>query len=365
VYDFGMNDAKQQFDEIRAAVESADLALADALSARASAIAALAELRGRAPDAYFSLPRDSEVIGRIVERVRVFPKDAVRSVMKEVLSACASVVAPLEVVYAGQAGGFGHLAARKHFGATAHLRAVDSAEALLAELDRGHAAFGLLPFETSYDGAVTQTLNLLARSEVKISAEVPIRRAFHLMSKSGKASDVKKIYAAPSALAACEKYLSRRFPQAVLIDTHGHMLAAEHATAEADAAALGTDVAAELAGLTPIESSIEDVADLDTRYVVVGHDFPPRTGSDRTAIAIALHDAPGVLIDCLRPFADRKINLSRLETRPARGWEFRYLILVEVDGHITDRSVLACIEELRAAGRYVKVLGSYPNLKER
>ena len=67
-----------------------------------------------------------------------------------------------------------------------------------------------------------------------------------------------------------------------------------------------------------------------------------------------------MLIDCLRPFADRKLNIFRLETRPARGWELRYLILLEVDGHITDRPVLAAIEELRTSSRYVKVLGSYP-----
>ena len=65
-------------------------------------------------------------------------------------------------------------------------------------------------------------------------------------------------------------------------------------------------------------------------------------------------------VECLRPFADRKLNIFRLETRPARGWTFRYLILIEVDGHITDRAVLAAIEELRGSSRYVKVLGSYP-----
>jgi prephenate dehydratase len=56
--------------------------------------------------------------------------------------------------------------------------------------------------------------------------------------------------------------------------------------------------------------------------------------------------------------------LYRLETRPARGWEFRYLVLFEVDGHVTDRAVLSSVEELRTAGRYVKVLGSYPRVKE-
>ncbi|HEX2676921.1 MAG TPA: prephenate dehydratase domain-containing protein [Polyangiales bacterium] len=360
-----MSDAKQDFERIRDAALAADQALAAALSARAKAVTELAELRRREPDAYYSLPRDSEVIGRVLELVQVFPKDAVPAVMKEVLSGCAGLVAPIEVVYAGQEGGIGHLAARTQFGTSARLRAVDSAETLLSEIARGHAAFGLLPFETSYDGAVTQTLNLLARSDVKICAEVPIRRAFHLLSKSGERSDVKKIYAAPSSLAACEKYLAKNFPRAVLIDTRSHLLAAQNAKEDPDAAALGTDVAAELTGLAIVERSVEDVPDLDTCYVAVGNDHSPRTGLDRTAVVVALHDAPGVLIDCLRPFADRKINVYRLETRPARGWEFRYLILVEVDGHITDRSVLAAVEDLRTAGRYVKVLGSYPRVKER
>jgi chorismate mutase / prephenate dehydratase len=359
-----MSNAKQEFEAIRDAALAADTALADALSARARAVLQLAALRARVPEAYFALPRDADVINRLLEQVEVFPRSAVPAVVREVLSACASLVAPIEVVYAGQEGGLGHLAARTHFGSAANLRAVDSPEALQAEIERGHAAFGLLPFETSYDGAVTQTLNLLARCDLKICAEVPIRRAFHLLSRSGDRANVKKIFAAPAALSACEKYLAQHFPGAVVIDTRSHLIAAQQAKADPEAAALGTEVAAELTGLSIVERSVEDIADLDTRYVAVGNDYPPRTGIDRTAVVVALHDAPGVLLDCLRPFADRKINIYRLETRPARGWEFRYLILVELDGHITDRALLAAVEELRSAGRYVKVLGSYPCARE-
>jgi chorismate mutase/prephenate dehydratase len=359
-----MSTAKQEFEKIRDTVEAADQALADALEARAKAVNELSALRARATDAYFTLPRDVDVLGRVSERVAALHRDATRAIMKEVLSACASLLAPVEVVYAGQEGGLGHLAARTHFGSSAVLRAVESPEALLSEIERGRASFGVLPFESSYDGAVTKTLNLLARSDIKVCAEVPIRRAFHLLSKSGQRSDVKKIYASTSAITACEHYLKREFPEATVIDTRSHLVAARRASEELDAGALGTDLAVQLAGLTVAERSVEDVADLDTRYVALGNDYPPRTGKDRTAVALALHDAPGVLIDCLKPFADRRINLFRLETRPARGWEFRYLILFEIDGHITDRAVLSAVEDLRGVGRYVKVLGSYPRVKE-
>jgi chorismate mutase/prephenate dehydratase len=359
-----MSTAKQEFEKIRDTVEAADKALADALAARAKAVTELVALRARATDAYFTLPRDADVLTRMTERVEGLPKEATRTVMKEVLSACASLIAPVQVVYAGKEGGLGHLAARNHFGASAVLTAVDSPETLLSDIERGRAAFGVLPFETSYDGAVTKTINLLARSDIKICAEVPIRRSFHLLSKSGQRGEIKKIYAASSALTACENYLAREFPHAPVIDTRSHMQAAQQAAAEPDAAALGTELAVALPDLNVVERSVEDTADLDTRYVALGNDYPPRTGRDRTAVAVALHDAPGVLIDCLKPFADRRINLYRLETRPARGWEFRYLVLFEVDGHVTDRAVLSSVEELRTAGRYVKVLGSYPRVKE-
>jgi len=359
-----MSNAKQEFERIRDTVQDADKALADALVARAKAVTELAALRASATDAYFTLPRDVDVLTRVVEQVEGLPKEATRAVMKEVLSACASLMAPVEVVYAGQEGGLGHLAARTHFGASASLRAVQTPEALLDEIERGRAGFGVLPFETSYDGAVTKTVNLLARSDIKICAEVPIRRAFHLLSKSGERADIQKIYAATSAIAACEHFLAREFPHANIIDTRNHLVAAQSAANEPDAAALGTELAIQLAGLSVVQRSVEDTADLDTRYVALGKDYPPRTGKDRTAVALALHDAPGVLIDCLKPFADRRINLFRLETRPARGWEFRYLILFEIDGHITDRPVLSAVEELRTVGRYVKVLGSYARVKE-
>jgi chorismate mutase/prephenate dehydratase len=355
-----MADDKQELERVRAALESADAALADALDARARAVQAFAALKAGAPEAYLTLPRDNEVIARMLERVRVFPKDAVRPVVTEVLSGCNRLTAPLEIAYVGQQGGFGHFAALRHFGSSATLRGVDSAEDALSAVERGHAAYAMLPFETSYDGAVTATLNLLARSDVKICGEVRIRRAFHLLSLSGEPERVKKIYASSSAITACEGYLRQRFPAAVVIDVHNGMLAAQQARDDADAAALVTDVVAEQAGLVYVDRSIEDLADLETRYVAVGNDFPPRTGRDRTAVALALHDAPGVLAECLKPFAERKLNIYRLETRPARGWAWRYLILLEVDGHITDRTVLAAIEELRTSSRYVKVLGSYP-----
>lgn len=355
-----MTDPKAELERLLDHIAKADAELADALEARGNAVRGLAKLRAGAPEAYFSLPRDADVIARAVERVTSLPSTAIHAVMTEVLSACGQLLAPVEVVYSGQEGGFGHLAALTRYGSSAKMRPAESFEEVLSEVARGQASFGILPFETSYDGAVTATLNALARSDLKICAEIPIRRSYHLLATRPDLSDVHRIYASSGAITACQGFLARRFPKATVIDTPSGMVAAEHAASEAGAAALATSVVARVSGLAYVERGIEDVSDLVTRYVAVGNDTPPRTGEDRTAIAIATHDAPGVLITLLEPFANRNLNVYRLETRPARGWEFRYLILLEVDGHVTERAVLAAIEELRGQSRYIKVLGSYP-----
>lgn len=358
-----MSELKAKYEAIRRAAEEADRALAGALDQRMRAVEELAALRTEDPGGYYSLSRDADVLARVTESVDSFPKGSVRAVVTEVLSVCQRELAPVEVTYEGLDGGFGHLAARKHFGAAATLRGVDSAEEVLSEVERGHCSFGVMPFETSHDGAVTATLNQLARSDVKVCAEIPVPRAFHLLTAEGTTAGISRVFAAAGALNGCAGYLRKHFPDAEVVDAPSGLEAAERAKREPGSAALGTAVVAEVSGLPIALPNIEDVTDRETRYVAVGDDYPPRTGADRTAIALALHDAPGVLFDCLKPFAERKINLDRLETRPARGWEFPYLILMEVDGHITDRNLLAALEALRASSRYVKVLGSYPRVR--
>ena len=142
----------------------------------------------------------------------------------------------------------------------------------------------------------------------------------------------------------------------VLGDTTDVLLARE----DHGAAVVGTAMLRELHGLIIARERVEDAAGRETRYAVVGSELPSRTGRDRTVIAMAVGDAPGALYDSLKPFADRDINLTRLESRPTQGAAWRYLFFVEMDGHVTDRPLLTAMDELRNVSRHVKVLGSYP-----
>lgn len=355
-----MGEHDDELARIRLALEAADQALVAALDARARAVKDVVALRARDREGYYALPRDQEIVDRVKSLAREFPLPALEPVLREILSACASITAKVQVVYLGPEGGLAHVAARRHFGASAELRPVDGVGAVVEEVARARANFGIVPLETSSDGAVTATLDALASTEVKICAELTLPVRYHLMSKTGNVTDIEKIYASSAAIGACERYLRTQFPRAMVMDVPSSAMGAQLASGDHGAAAVGTEVVAELAGLRIIRESIQDETGVETRFAVIGSELPARTGTDRTVLALAVHDKPGALLKALGPFAERSVNLTRLESRPAHGAAWRYLFFVELDGHVTDRNILTAIEELRSVSRHVKILGSYP-----
>jgi chorismate mutase/prephenate dehydratase len=355
-----MTDRKRDFERMVADLERADADLVKALDARAKAIRAVIDLRQADAEGYYVLPRDAEVLARATELAAEFPKKALEPVLREVLSACAGLSMPVKVVYLGPEGGFAQVAARRKFGASAELRIADTVAEVLDDVTRKRAAFGVVPLETSSDGALTATLNGLTRADVKICGEVTLPGSYHIVSVTGNAPDIEKIYGMRAALSACERHLTTHFPRATVIDVSSGRDAAHLAASDHGAAALVTDAIAEEAELRFVRKQVEDASGVEIRFAVVGSELPARTGQDRTVLAVAVRDGPGALYRALRPFADRNINLTRLESRPAHGEPFRYLFFVELDGHVTDRPVLTAIEELRAETQFLKVLGSYP-----
>ena len=351
---------ERELDRIRAALDSADAALVEALEQRARTILEYRALREKDPDGYYALPRDEDVLAHARDRAKAFPRASVEPVLREVLSATQHLIAPVAVAYLGPEGGFAHAAARRLFGAAAELLARDSVSTVLDEVQRKRASTGIVPLETSTDGALTATLHGLVQAEVRITGEITLPASFHLLSNTGNVQDVDKIYGAPQAIAMCEKYLRTHFPRATVLDVPSGDVAAQFAKEDHGSAAVGTEVIAKHYGMRVVRERIEDVSGVEMRFAIVGHEHPQRTGRDRTVLALATHDAPGALYRALHPFAERDINLTRLESRPVRGQAWKFVFFVELDGHVTDRPVLTALEELRSTTRFVKILGSYP-----
>ncbi len=352
-----MDDRLRRITE---ALAEADQQIVSALNARARAVHEYNALREDAGDEPLRLPKKASIIDAARALADEFPESSIESVFREVLSACTELIAPDVVAYVGGPGDLAHAAARDYFGHAPSFRPTESVSGVLEAVLHGHATFGVVPLETTSDGAITATLKGLVATDAKLCAERVAPLRYQLLSQSGEASEVVKVYGTAQAIAACERQLRSRHPDAILVDVQSGQAAAHFALGDGQSAALGSALLKELFGLKVIDDRLEDDSDVVTRFGVVGNRLPSRTGQDRTVLAMAPGDEPGALHRALRPLADREINLTRVESRPSTGTQWRHVFFLEMDGHITDRTILTAVEELRRIARYAKVLGSYP-----
>jgi len=94
--------------------------------------------------------------------------------------------------------------------------------------------------------------------------------------------------------------------------------------------------------------------------LLIGRQQAEPTGRDKTSVLLVTRDEPGILFRTLGAFAQRGLNMTKIESRPSRRAPWEYVFFVDVDGHERDPGVAAALAEVRAACESVKVLGSYP-----
>jgi prephenate dehydratase len=129
-------------------------------------------------------------------------------------------------------------------------------------------------------------------------------------------------------------------------------------------AAIGAHSAAELYGCTILREGIEDEADNVTRFVWIAPEGTEADGEGpwKTSLVFSElgEDHPGALVEALREFSSREINLSRIESRPLRQGLGRYMFFCDLEGAERDLPVSEAIAALRSKAESVRVLGSYP-----
>ena len=112
-----------------------------------------------------------------------------------------------------------------------------------------------------------------------------------------------------------------------------------------------------------IAREIEDNPHNFTRFFVLSKEDSPPTGSDKTSIVFSLKHKPGALYECLREFASRKVNLTKLESRPTRHQPWEYNFYMDFSGHREEKEVGEALKALEEHAVFVKILGSYPKAR--
>lgn len=223
--------------------------------------------------------------------------------------------------------------------------------------------FGVVPLENSHAGSINDTYDLLVRHGVQIIAETIVRIHHCLLAPEGvKITDVNYVYSHPQALEQCEEFLdSLKADRIAVYDTAG----AAKLIAEEDkpgSAAIASEEAGELYGLKVLERAIEDRADNSTKFVAISRSATDQMGlPEKTSIVFATNNIPGALYACLKEFSDRKLNLTKLESRPSGAKAWQYHFYLDFDAPTKDPVAQDLLAALTAQTSFLRVLGSYPH----
>lgn len=270
----------------------------------------------------------------------------------------------LEVAFQGEDGSFGQEVAFNFFGRSVKTRQCDTLEEVLNLVQQGSLNHGIVPVENSQEGSIGSTYDLLLDSELMVCGEAHIRTTYSLAgNKSATLNSLKKIYAHPQALGQCQAFL--RHLGCELIPTY-HTLGTVKMIKEkrlSDSAIVAGEGVAFASDLKVLAREIEGNRWNSTRFFLLGKQDAPPTGSDKTSIVTLLKHQPGTLYHVIKEFADREINLTKLETRPTRKTPWEYHFYIDFEGHRLDLGIRDALEKIEKACIFMKVLGSYPRAK--
>ena len=293
------------------------------------------------------------------------------------------------IAYAGEAGAFAEDAAIAVFGDAPRLP-VGSFREVFEAVQAGRAEAGVVPIENLVNGSIRETYDLLLEHDLVIDAEVVVPVDLCLAGLPGRPIEsIERVYSHIQALGQAERYLRTR-PWA-LLTTYNTAGAGRFILDRGDsaAAAVLSRRAAAALGLEVLAGSIQDVPDNRTRFLVVvrpgdvsttaaagtrdADDAPtaPHVPSAearrsaepvafRTTIAFGVRNEPGTLLAALQVFANRGINLSKLESRPSRAAAWEYVFWADLDARADDQACAVALDELRAVATMVRLFGTYP-----
>ena len=293
-----------------------------------------------------------------------FPEASLTSIFHEIISTCRASQKQVEVGYLGPEATFSHLAGVQYFGHSAVFRPEETIEDIFLEVERGRVRYGIVPVENSIEGSVTSSLDSFIKYQVRICGEMNLPIHHNLVNQSGDIEDIRIVASYSQPLAQCRQWLKKNLPDIPHQTVFSTGAAAQMAAKDQGIAAIASSLAIKTYHLQTVVKGIEDYLGNTTRFLVIGDNSPSPSGRDKTSLLVGLLDRPGVLYEALSILANKKINLTKIESRPVKSEPGKYLFFIDMMGHIEDEQVKAGCEELKNVCSYFEWLGSYPQAKE-
>jgi len=349
--------------ECRVEIDRLDSEILDLLNQRMNVVHRVGEIKNSSGAPIYRPERELEIINRLSElslsQGGALDKAAIEAIYLEIFAVSRNLERAEKVAFLGPEGSFTHQAAESRFGAMSEYLGMSSIHAVFKSLETKRAKYGVVPIENSTDGIVGETLDLLAKTDVKIVSEltIPIHMAFATMAE--KQSEITKIYSKDKGFGQCRDFLIEHgFNEVEHIPVESTAKAAMLAAADKSSAAICSHIAAKLYKVPTLYENIEDSKSNKTRFIVLSDFKNTPSENTKTSIMVKLKDGdkPGALVKFLQDFDSSKINLSKIESRPSKNGGYKYWFFIDFYGHIDDKAVSKVIK--RHANE-IKWLGSY------
>jgi len=273
--------------------------------------------------------------------------------------------AKVKVAYQGEPGAYSESAVYSYFGSSADPLPCKTFSDVFRSVEIGRTEYGIVPIENSIEGSVNAVYDLFLKYDPKVCGEIILRIAHCLIANPGtKLEDIKVIYSHPQALGQCRTYLESLNCELIsTYDTAGSVKMIKEKRLM-DAGAIAGERAAKIYNMAILARDIADNPNNYTRFFVLSQNDAPPTGNDKTSVIFSTKHVPGALYEALGEFAKRKINLTKIESRPTKRRPWEYNFYLDFEGHRNEKRCAEALEGLRRKAVFVKVLGSYPKAPE-
>jgi len=350
-------------NECRDAIDSIDNQLLKLLSERMKVVQEVGRIKNRDGSAIYRPEREQQILERLNGLSDgTLSSSAIEAIFLEIFATARNMERPEKVACLGPEGSFTHQAAESRFGALCDYLPMESIHSVFKAVEAKRAKFAVVPIENNTDGIVGETLDLLAKSELKIVAELSMPIHLSFVTKYSSLSEIKKIYSKDKAFGQCREFLYEHgLADVEMIPVESTAKAAKLANTEEHSAAICSSIAAKLYHVPVLFENIEDIHSNRTRFIILSDFENERSENTKTSILvkIAHADKAGALVHFLQDFERENINLSKIESRPDKGSsKFDYIFYIDFDGHIEDEKVQKVFKnhshEITWLGSYIK-----------
>jgi 3-deoxy-7-phosphoheptulonate synthase len=268
---------------------------------------------------------------------------------------------PKKVVYAGVPGSFSHKACVQFFGAEVPYQSCSLFREVFEAVQNGDATLGIVPIENSLTGSIHENYDLLLEYNLHIVGDLTLRIEHNLIGHPDTPLDkVKRVYSHPQVFPQCKEFLKAypHWDRVACQDTATAVIRVKENN-DREEAAIASREAAALYDMAVLQKGIETSPRNFTRFVVISAGEFLDGPKNKSSLIFSVSDRPGSLYEALKIFAERQINLVKLESRPIHDKPWEYLFYTDIEVDIHDPQYRSLVQELEKKTEFLKILGSY------